>query len=78
MKTSPTSLSAIYNFRVIGDRLGTAGQPSAEQFRTVREAGFEVVINLALPSSDNALAHEGSVAIGLGLSYVVRDTKPSA
>jgi len=36
----------------------------------VREAGFEAVINLALPISDNALANEGSVVTGLGMSYV--------
>jgi protein tyrosine phosphatase (PTP) superfamily phosphohydrolase (DUF442 family) len=36
----------------------------------VREAGFEAVINLALPTSDNAIANEGSVVTGLGMSYV--------
>ena len=70
MKTSPTSLSEIYGFRAVGDKLGTAGQPTQEQFRMVREAGFEAVINLALPTSDNALANEGSVVTGLGMSYV--------
>src|SRR5947207_669373 len=70
MKTSPSSLSEIYNFRSIGERLGTAGQPTEDQFRTVRDAGFEAVINLALPTSDNALAHEGSIVTGLGMSYV--------
>jgi len=38
--------------------------------RMVREAGFEAVIHLALPTSDNALANEGSVVTGLGMSYV--------
>jgi protein tyrosine phosphatase (PTP) superfamily phosphohydrolase (DUF442 family) len=70
MKPLPTSLSGIYSFRAVGDKLGTAGQPSQEQFRIIREAGFEVVINLALPTSDNALANEGSVVTGLGMSYV--------
>lgn len=63
-------LSEIYNFRAVGDGLGTAGQPTESQFRAVREAGFETVINLALPTSDNALANEGSVVTGLGMSYV--------
>src|SRR5882724_12080669 len=63
-------LSDIYNFRAIGDRLGTAGQPTVGQFGLVREAGFEAIINLALPTSDNALANEGSVVTGLGMSYV--------
>ena len=70
MKTSPTSLSEIYGFRAVGDKLGTAGQPTQEQFRVVREAGFEAVINLALPTSDNALANEGSVVTRLGMTYV--------
>jgi len=70
MKTSPTSLPEIYSFRAVGDNLGTAGQPTAEQFRMVREAGFEAVINLALPTSNNALANEGSLDTNLGMSYV--------
>ena len=70
MKPSSTSLSEIYSFRAVGDKLGTAGQPTEEQFRMVREAGFDVVINLALPTSDNALANEGSVVTDLGMSYV--------
>jgi len=70
MQASPASLAEIYNYRAIGERLGTGGQPNEEQFRAVREAGFEAVINLALPTSDNALAHEGSIVTGLGMSYV--------
>ena len=67
---NPTPLSDIYNFRSLGPNLATAGQPTAEQLRRVRETGFEAVINLALPTSDNALANEGSVVTGLGMSYV--------
>lgn len=65
-----TSLANIYNFRSLGDKLATAGQPTEEQLREVREAGFEAVINLALPTSDNALPNEGSLVTGLGMSYV--------
>ena len=70
MKPSATSLSEIYNFSAMGDKLGTAGQPTQEQFRMVRKAGFAAVINLALPTSDNAVANEGSVVTSLGMSYV--------
>lgn len=70
MKTSPANLSGIYNFRAIDDKLGTAGQPTETQFQSIREAGFKAVINLALPTSDNALPNEGSVVTGLGMSYV--------
>lgn len=70
MQHSAAPLSEIYNFRAIGERLGTAGQPTESQFRDIHDAGFEAVINLALPTSDNALANEGSIVTGLGMSYV--------
>ena len=67
--TSAAALFEIYRFHGLGE-LGTAGQPTEAQFRTIREAGFDVVINLALPTSDSALAGEGSIVAGLGMSYV--------
>lgn len=70
MKAPPSTLSEIYHFRAIGERLGTAGQPTEPQFQAIRQAGFEAVINLALPTSDNALANEGSIVARLGMSYV--------
>jgi protein tyrosine phosphatase (PTP) superfamily phosphohydrolase (DUF442 family) len=70
MKSSAQLLSEIYSFRAIGERLGTAGQPTESQFQAIRQAGFEAVINLALPTSDNALANEGSIVTALGMSYV--------
>lgn len=70
MKPLPNNLSDIYSFRPVSEKLGTAGQPTESQFRAVREAGFDAVINLALPTSDNALAQEGSIVTGLGMSYV--------
>jgi protein tyrosine phosphatase (PTP) superfamily phosphohydrolase (DUF442 family) len=69
MKNVSTDLAKIYNFRSINETLGTAGQPAADQFAIIRDAGFEAVINLALPTSDNALATEGSIVTSLGLSY---------
>jgi protein tyrosine phosphatase (PTP) superfamily phosphohydrolase (DUF442 family) len=63
-------LCAIRAFLAISDKLGTAGQPTAEQLRSVKEAGFEAVINLALPTSDNAIADEGSLVTKLGMAYV--------
>ncbi len=63
-------LDEIYNFRAIGDRLGTAGQPTDAQFEWIRERGFKAVINLALPTSDNAIANEGSIVTRLGMAYV--------
>jgi uncharacterized protein (TIGR01244 family) len=70
MNGAQNSLAEIYAFRSLGPNLGTAGQPKEAQFRNIRAAGFEAVINLALPTSDNAIAHEGSVVTALGMSYV--------
>ena len=70
VEPSPKSLAEIDSFHAMGDKLGTAGQPTQEQFQIIRAAGFEAVINLALPTSDNAMVNEGSVVTGLGMSYV--------
>lgn len=70
MKPSINALNEIRGFRAIDDHLGTAGQPTEAQLGLVRESGFEAVINLALPTSDNAIANEGSVVTSLGMSYV--------
>ena len=43
-----SQLSDIYRFQAVTANLGTAGQPTAEQFDAVKDAGYEVVINLAL------------------------------
>jgi protein tyrosine phosphatase (PTP) superfamily phosphohydrolase (DUF442 family) len=69
MRDLPTTLTSIYRFRLVGE-LGTAGQPTAEQMRLICDAGFEAVINLALPASERALANEGNVVSGLGMAYV--------
>lgn len=62
--------TGIFNFRGISAGLGTAGQPTAQQFPFIRGAGYEVVINLALPTSENALANEGAIVAGLGMAYI--------
>ncbi|MBL9171432.1 MAG: protein tyrosine phosphatase family protein [Verrucomicrobiales bacterium] len=70
MSDPQTKLSEIYNFRAIGDKMGTAGQPTLSQLQVVRESGFAAVINLALPTSDNAIPDEGSVVASYGMVYV--------
>jgi len=63
------SLSQIYNYLPLGDHLLTSGQPTRAQFADVAEAGVRTVINLALPTSTNALPDEGEVVAGLGMGY---------
>ncbi len=60
----------IVNFLQISDRLATAGQPTIEQYPAIAAAGYQVVINLALTDSPNALVDEGSSTRNLGLEYI--------
>ena len=64
------ALEQILNFRRLGDRLATGGQPRPEQFQSLKEAGVDGVNNLALPTSDNALPDEGFRVTSMGLFYV--------
>jgi protein tyrosine phosphatase (PTP) superfamily phosphohydrolase (DUF442 family) len=45
-------IPAIINYYQIGDRIATSGQPSKADFDRIAASGYEVMINLALPSSD--------------------------
>ena len=65
-----STLNDIPNFLRIDDRLATSGMPQAEDFAALRQAGFDVVINLALPTSDNALPNEGELVSAQGMTYV--------
>ncbi len=64
-----TELRQITNFVQLTNDVGTSGQPTREQFRAIADAGYCAVVNLALPTSDHAIADEGSVVTELGLRY---------
>ena len=63
-------LSAVTNFVQLTEEVGTAGQPTAEQFADIAAAGYTTVINLAMPDSDNAIAEEGSLVTSAGMRYI--------
>jgi len=65
-----TALNHIRNFLRIDERLATSGMPQPDDFAALRQAGFDVVINLALPTSDNALPNEGELVSAQGMTYV--------
>lgn len=52
------------------DWLWTSGQLSERDIRHLPDLGIEVVINLALPTSSNALAGEAELVTGQGLTYL--------
>ncbi|HEU5124070.1 MAG TPA: protein tyrosine phosphatase family protein [Verrucomicrobiae bacterium] len=64
------NLKHIENYLEISDQLATGGMPRPEDFPLIRQAGFEVVINLALPTSDGAIANEGELVTSQEMTYV--------
>ncbi|MDR3576915.1 MAG: protein tyrosine phosphatase family protein [Anaerolineaceae bacterium] len=64
------NLQDIYNFRPISAVLGSAGQPERDQFAAIQSAGYQVVINLAMPDSTRAIPEEASLVREQGLEYV--------
>jgi protein tyrosine phosphatase (PTP) superfamily phosphohydrolase (DUF442 family) len=64
------ALEDITNFMSISDAMGTAGQPTAAQFAAITAAGYEVVVNLAMPDSTNALPNERELVAEQEMDYV--------
>lgn len=62
-------LQGIYNFLEISDAIATAGQPSVDQFAAIKDAGYQVVVNLALPTSTNAITNEQQLVEAQGMTY---------
>jgi protein tyrosine phosphatase (PTP) superfamily phosphohydrolase (DUF442 family) len=60
-------LNAIKNFYEISSELGTAGQPTAEQFSDIAKAGYEFVINI---DSATAVPNEDELVTSNGLCYI--------
>lgn len=63
------SADAIYNARVVNDRLITSGQPTEHQLRGAAAEGIDTVVNLAPHDSDNALPDEAGLVCALGMTY---------
>ncbi|MGV6826613.1 MAG: protein tyrosine phosphatase family protein [bacterium] len=64
------SVKQIRNYIRINDRIATSGQPEELDFRLIAEAGYEVVINLAMPNSDDAIPEESYFVTARGMRYV--------
>ncbi len=60
-------LRSIKNFLAVTDHLGTAGQPKAEEFAGIKEAGYEVVVNI---DSATAVPGEDQLVTSMGVSFV--------
>jgi len=63
-------MNEILAYYRIFDTLATSGQPTSQQFSAIASDGYEIVINLALPTSKYAIANEREIVSSLGMSYV--------
>lgn len=62
-------LEEITSYTRISESLASSGQVGYDQVRAIKEAGFEVVVNLA-PANDAANGLEGFLVVEQGMSYV--------
>ena len=77
----PALADAPPNFVAWRTGLASAGQPSAAWLQKVRDAKYDVVINLAPPQSHGSIANEGGIVGATGVAYVnipVDFAKPTA
>ena len=58
------------NYVVATERLHTSGQPDSAQLATLSDSGFDLVINLATPASQNTVPEEGQLVTQSGAVYV--------
>jgi len=65
-----SALQGIYNYRRLTNDIATAGQPTEEELEAVAQAGFEVVINLALHDAEYSLPDERRTVENLGMGYI--------
>ena len=63
-------MKSIRDYYQINQNLATSGQPTPEQFQLIADAGYQIIINLAMSISTNALKNEGAIVTDLGMVYV--------
>ena len=63
-------LEAIFNYLPINSQLATSGQPTKNQLKSIKRAGYTKIINLAPTSAENALCNEATLVTDLGMDYI--------
>jgi len=58
------------NLVTVTKRIDTSGQPTAEQLKGLKVAGYDLVINLAPPHTLGSIENEGSLVAASGITYV--------
>ena len=63
-------MNKILNYVKINELISTSGQPKIEELELIANEGFEVVINLAVSRTSNALENEDKIVTSLNMSYI--------
>ena len=63
-------MNKILNYVKINELISSSGQPKVEELELIANEGFEVVINLAVPTTSNALENEDKIVSSLNMSYI--------
>ncbi len=63
-------VETIINYYELGDGLVSSGQPSPDEFAAIRDAGYQVIINLVPTDAQMALAGEKEIVEHLGMEYI--------
>jgi len=64
------SIEKIKHYLVVSEHIASSGQPRANQFDAIAAAGYQVVINLAMLNSMNAVADEQRIVTELNMVYL--------
>ena len=63
-------MNDIYNYLYYHEKLSSSGMPTAEQMKSVAEAGVRLVINLAPHDVPKAIPNEIELVESLGMEYI--------
>ena len=63
-------MNKILNYIKINELISTSGQPKIEELELIANEGFEVVVNLAMSTTSNALENEDKIVSCLNMSYI--------
>ena len=63
-------MEELLNYIKVNELIHTSGQPRQEQFEKLKEEEFEVIINIALCDSSDALENEDKIVSDLGMTYI--------
>jgi len=63
------SVEHILHFKQVTPRIASSGQPEADAFDDIQQAGYQTVINLGMPDHPKAVAYEAARVQALNMRY---------